>query len=45
VQGTNHLPKATKSLMKQPLSQLLKLPQSYKQQWLATVEAAKDRFL
>jgi len=43
-QGKGQLPKGAMSLMKWPLSKLLRLPAPYKQQWLATLEAVRAQF-
>ncbi len=44
-QGTDQIPTEAQTLMKRPLPKLLKLPESYKKQWLDSVEAARARFI
>jgi len=43
-QDKKDLPKEAWCLMKRPLKRLLRFPEYYKQQWLATLEAVQERF-
>ncbi len=43
--GVDLLLNNAKLLMKCPLSRLLKLPEQYKHQWLASMDAARARFI
>jgi len=43
VQDTSQFPQAARLLMKQPLQYLLRLPASYKCQWMATLVAIRNQ--
>jgi len=43
-QGRESFPWAARPLLQQPLQKLLKLPEYYKKQWMATLQAVQTRF-